>query len=360
MYKTLIRPFLFLLPAETAHDFTMLSAHLCRGPLKTMVRRLFHFEDPRLRQQVLGMDFANPVGLAAGLDKYAKGLHFWPLLGVGHVEVGGVTPEPQPGNPKPRVFRLKKDRAIINRFGFNNDGVEALARKLARRPTQVPVGVNITKNEWTSNEEALKDYLICLERLHEHVDFVVVNVSCPNSTDVDKLQEKEPLMQLLKGLKERRDALCPNKPLLVKIGPDVTDDQIEGIVEVVEHLGIDGIIATNTSMGRSGLSTPKEEVDEIGRGGLSGPPITDLSTEVIRRLARRTQGKIPIIGVGGIDSAETAYQKIRAGASLVQLYTGMVYEGPGLIKQINKGLIRQLERDGFMHIREAIGADVLK
>ncbi len=358
MYKFLIRPLLFLLPAEEAHEFTLFMTRFCKGPFKWISEKLFHFEDERLEQEIFGMHFKNPVGLAAGLDKYARALHFWPVLGVGHIEVGGVTPKAQNGNPKPRVFRLKKDRSIINRFGLNNDGVDALYKSLIGRPKSLPIGVNISKNEWTSNEKALEDYLTCLDRLHNSVDFVVVNVSCPNSTNVDQLQEKNYLLELLQALKNRRKELGSKIPLLVKIGPDVENDQLKGMVDVINQVGIDGIIASNTSSNRTDLQTSKEKIQSIGCGGLSGQAITELSSNVIRELARLTQGKVAIIGVGGIANAEQAYEKIRAGASLVQLYTGMVYEGPGLIKKINKGLIELLERDGFESISQAIGADL--
>lgn len=358
MYKLFIRPFLFLLPAEAAHDFTLFSTRYCKGPMKFLVKRLFQFKDPRLEQDLLGLHFESPIGLAAGLDKYAKALHFWPLLGVGHVEVGGVTPEPQAGNPKPRVFRLKKDQAIINRFGLNNDGVTVLNQKLKSRPKDLPLGVNIAKNEWTQNEEAVNDYVRCLEGIHENVDFLVMNVSCPNSTDVEELQNKKFLKTLLSAVKSANDALATPKPLLVKIGPDVNDRELDDILEIAMELKMDGIIATNTSAGREGLTTDAKTVENIGRGGLSGQVIRDAATDVIRKVAQKTGGKMLIIGVGGIASAEQAYEKIRAGASLVQLYTGLIYEGPGLIKRINKGLVKLLEKDGFTSVKEAIGADL--
>lgn len=284
----------------------------------------------------MGLHFKNPVGLAAGLDKDALVIDELSAFGFGFIEIGTVTPKPQPGNDKPRLFRLKKDQALINRMGFNNSGVKEVAARLRKRKSGIIIGGNIGKNKVTPNEEAVNDYLTCFEELHDTVDYFVVNVSSPNTPGLRELQEKEPLKKLLGTLQKENLRKKKPRPILLKIAPDLTDFQLDDIVEIVKETGIEGIIATNTTIDRSGLHTSDQELEKIGAGGLSGKPLTIRSTEVIRYLYQRSGGSFPIIGVGGIHSPEDALEKLQAGASLIQIYTGFIYEGPGLIKRINK------------------------
>jgi dihydroorotate dehydrogenase len=266
------------------------------------------------------------------------------MLGFGFIEIGTLTPKPQEGNPQPRLFRLQQDEALINRMGFNNGGVLEAVERLKKRKSDVIVGGNIGKNKVTPNENAVDDYLICLEALHPYVDYFVVNVSSPNTPNLRDLQEKEPLKQLLQAVKSANDQKPNPKPILLKIAPDLTDGQLDDIVEIVRQTGIDGVIATNTTIDRSGLHTPKSEVEAIGAGGVSGKVLAKRSTEVIRYLHQKSGGAFPIVGVGGIFSAEDAIEKLEAGASLIQVYSGMIYEGPGLIKKIKKGLLAYFSR----------------
>lgn len=304
-------------------------------------RRCFLIEDPRLEKEVFGLKFKNPVGLAAGFDKDAKLYNELSDFGFGFVEIGTLTPKPQGGNPKKRLFRLKADKAIINRMGFNNQGVFDAAERL-KKDHRVLIGGNIGKNKLTPNAEATKDYLICFDALFDHVDYFVVNVSSPNTPGLRELQDKEPLTKLLKALKKENLKLAQlsqgkEKPILLKIAPDLNDSQLLDIIDIVKDSAIDGVIATNTTISRDGLKSDLYLVEETG--GLSGKPLTRRSTEVIRFLAERSEHAFPIIGVGGIDSPEDAIEKIEAGADLVQLWTGFVYEGPGLVKRINKALL---------------------
>lgn len=296
-------------------------------------------QNPSLERELFGLKFKNPVGLAAGFDKNADLFHELEMFGFGFIEIGTVTPKPQDGNEKPRLFRLKKDEAIINRMGFNNDGVDAVVERLKKKKTTIIIGGNIGKNKVTPNEEAEEDYVISFQKLAAHVDYFVVNVSSPNTPNLRDLQEKEPLKKLLFRLKEENKTV--QKPILLKIAPDLTDSQLDDIIEIVTVTKIDGVIATNTTISRSGLATEKKAVEEIGMGGLSGKPLTTRSTEVIRYLSEKSGKSFPIIGVGGIHSEKDALEKLDAGASLVQLYTGFIYEGPGLIKRINKTLINR-------------------
>lgn len=298
------------------------------------------YDDPSLVQDVFGLTFKNPIGLAAGFDKDAKLIDEMASLGFGFIEIGTLTPKPQVGNPQPRLFRLPQDDGLINRMGFNNGGVLAAVERLKSRKSAVIIGGNIGKNKDTPNEEAVGDYLFCLEALHPYVDYFVLNVSSPNTPNLRELQEKEPLKKLLTAVKEANDAKETPKPILLKIAPDLTDGQLDDIVDIVLETGISGIIATNTTLDRGTLVTPEQEVSEIGAGGLSGKPVKDKSTEVIRYLAKKSNNSFPIIGVGGIFTVQDAIEKLEAGASLVQVYTGMIYEGPSLIKRLNKGLAR--------------------
>ena len=301
-------------------------------------------ENPSLGKEVFGLHFKNPVGLAAGFDKNAKWIDELSSLGFGFIEIGTVTPKPQSGNEKPRLFRLPLDEAIINRMGFNNDGSEAAAELLRIRKSGVIIGGNIGKNKITPNEQALEDYLLAFDDLHDFVDYFVVNVSSPNTPGLRELQEKEPLSRILLALKKRNLEKRSQRPILLKIAPDLTDSQLDDIIEIVHVTGIDGLIATNTTIERTPLRSSRSEVEKIGAGGLSGKPLTKRSTEVIRYLHTRSNGAFPIIGVGGIHSAEDALEKLEAGATLVQVYSGFIYEGPALVKNICKGLLKQKSR----------------
>jgi dihydroorotate dehydrogenase len=340
---TLIRSVLFLFDPEKVHYFTsaMLRIVLRIPGVNFLWRRYFVFEDKRLERNLFGLTFKNPVGLAAGFDKNASMYNDLAQCGFGFIEIGTVTPLAQPGNDKPRLFRLKKDKAIINRMGFNNNGVDAAVLNLKKRKTNVLIGGNIGKNKITDNENAVDDYVLAFEGLHDYVDYFVVNVSSPNTPNLRALQEKEPLMALLSELKSRNKKKTVQRPILLKIAPDLSKEQLDDIIEIVLSTEIDGVIATNTTIQREGLLESKQALEEIGAGGLSGKPLTKQSTEVIRYLHTHSKGKFPIIGVGGIHSPEDAIEKLEAGASLVQLYTGFIYEGPGLIKRINKALIQK-------------------
>lgn len=336
MYK-LIRKILFLFDAERVHHFTfsMLKFGFKLPFVPSIVRNQFVVNDKKLERNLFGLTFMNPVGLAAGFDK--NGVLFDELsnYGFGFIEVGTVTPKPQLGNPKKRLFRLKKDKGIINRMGFNNDGVEVLAKRLRNKRTDIIIGGNIGKNKVTPNENAVDDYVSCFNVLFDVVDYFVVNVSSPNTPNLRDLQEKEPLTNLLNRLQQENDTKPSRKPILLKIAPDLTNSQLLDIIDIVHTTKIDGVIATNTTISREGLlSKDKDET-----GGLSGKPLTHRSTEVIRFLAERSNKSFSIIGVGGIHSAEDALEKLNAGADLVQLYTGFIYEGPKLVKQINKKLL---------------------
>lgn len=341
MYKSILKPLFFLKKPEDAHHFTFdLTKLTFNLPVaKSIVKAAFQLDDPKLEREVFGLKFKNPVGLAAGFDKDAKLIDEMAMLGFGFIEIGTLTPKPQDGNPLPRLFRLPQDEALINRMGFNNGGVLNAVERLKKRKSDVIVGGNIGKNKVTPNENAVDDYLICLEALHPYVDYFVVNVSSPNTPNLRDLQEKEPLKQLLQAVKNANDQKEKPKPILLKIAPDLTDGQLDDIVEIVLETKIDGVIATNTTIDRSQLSTDPAEVKAIGAGGVSGKVLGKRSTDVIRYLSQKSNKAFPIIGVGGIFSAEDAIEKLEAGASLVQVYSGMIYEGPGLIKKIKKGLL---------------------
>lgn len=307
---------------------------------------MYGYRNPKLQREVFGIRFENPVGLAAGFDKEAKFIDEFASLGFGFIEIGTITPKAQPGNPKPRLFRLPEDEALINRMGFNNQGLEQAVKMLKKRTSKVVIGGNIGKNKVTPNEEAFRDYEMCFESLYDHVDYFAVNVSSPNTPNLRELQEKEPLKELLLRLKERNKLKKQPKPILLKIAPDLTNDQLDDILEIVDEIDLDGIIATNTTIARTGLTTDPEEVHNLGAGGLSGKPVRDRSTEVIKYLKENAKKPFPIIGVGGINSPEDALEKIEAGASLVQLYTGFIYQGPGLIKRINRKILKNSKKAG--------------
>jgi dihydroorotate dehydrogenase len=300
------------------------------------MRQLFTFEHPNLRRELFGLSFKNPVGLAAGFDKDAKYIDELDCLGFGFIEIGTLTPKGQPGNEQPRLFRLPTDEALINRMGFNNQGVEIALEKLKNRNKSIIVGGNIGKNKVTPNELATEDYLYCFKALFDYVDYFVVNVSSPNTPDLRALQEKEPLTKLLETLQAENNKQTKPKPILLKIAPDLTNEQLDDIIEIVTETKLAGIIAGNTTINRAGLSTSNATLEAIGNGGLSGAPLRKRATEVVSYIHTKSNGQIPIIGVGGINSAEDALEKIKAGASLIQIYTGFVYQGPSLIKRINK------------------------
>lgn len=342
MYKSLIKPLLFLKNPEGAHHltFSLIQTTFNLPGIKGWVKKRFAFEEESLKRTVFGLTFQNPVGLAAGFDKDAKLIDEMALLGFGFIEIGTLTPKPQEGNPKPRLFRLPGDKALINRMGFNNGGVEEAVKRLKKRRSTVLIGGNIGKNKVTPNEEAVKDYLFCLETLHPYVDYFVVNVSSPNTPNLRDLQEKEPLKKLLLSVKAGNDQKDKPKPILLKIAPDLTNGQLDDIIEIVQDTAIDGVIATNTTVDRSLLNVETHYANTIGAGGLSGKPLKDRSTEVIRYLCEKSGKSFPVIGVGGVFSAEDAIEKLEAGASLIQVYTGLIYEGPAIIKKIKKGLAR--------------------
>ena len=349
LYRSILKPFLFLLSPERAHHFTFACLKLILGiPGMTYVTGLlFKIKDKRLETLVAGIRFPNKVGLAAGLDKDAKMVDEFDALGFAFVEIGTVTPLPQPGNEKPRLFRLPADEALVNRMGFNNEGAGAAAKRLRRRKSTVIIGGNISKNKATSNENAGDDYEKCFRELFGVVDYFVVNVSSPNTPGLRELQEKEPLKKILLRLQDINAACAASeqtklKPVFLKIAPDLTEEQLDQIIEVVTETGIAGIVATNTTVSRSGLSSPPAAIENAGNGGLSGKPLSNRSTEVIQYLNRKSSGKIPIIGVGGIHSPADALEKLNAGASLLQVYTGLIYEGPSLVRKINKAILRSL------------------
>lgn len=338
MFKQIIRPLLFTMSAENAHHFTFKAVKASfKIPLVKPLVRSFYSTRKDHSVSVMGLNFPNPVGLAAGFDKDAKLVDELACFGFGFIEIGTLTPVAQPGNPQPRLFRLVEDRAIINRMGFNNGGVDEAALRLAKRKSAIIIGGNIGKNKVTPNETAVNDYLIALEKLHSVVDYFVVNVSSPNTPNLRELQEKEPLKQLLKAVQQRNNELGA-KPLLLKIAPDVTDGQLDDIVEILLELGLDGIVATNTTISREGLKTPAETVEAIGAGGLSGKILKNRSTEVIAQLRAKAGKDLCIIAVGGIFTGEDAQEKLDAGANLVQVWTGFIYEGPGMIKRILRKL----------------------
>ncbi|MCJ8210069.1 quinone-dependent dihydroorotate dehydrogenase [Mucilaginibacter sp. RS28] len=345
MYS-LLKPILFQFDPEQVHHFvTKNLKRFNRFPGGAgLSRALWKVEDARLEREVFGLKFKNPVGLAAGFDKNAEYISEMANLGFGFVEIGTVTPLPQPGNDQPRMFRLPADEALINRMGFNNKGVDmAAARIEAYRKNQpksqqgLLIGGNIGKNKNTANEDAVSDYIKCFDRLFDVVDYFVVNVSSPNTPGLRALQDKKPLTEILSALQERNHKNGISRPVLLKIAPDLTDEQLDDIIDIVAETKIAGVIATNTTISRAGLVSPEKITKEAG--GLSGKPLTKRSTEVIRYLAEKSGRAFPIIGAGGIHSAEDALEKLNAGASLIQLYTGFIYEGPALISRINKKLL---------------------
>lgn len=340
MYKFLIRPLLFLFGPESIHHFTFRFIKIAFAIpfVKSIVEALHKPKGKKLEREVFGIKFPNPVGLAAGFDKDAKLFDELAAFGFGFIEIGTLTPKPQPGNDKPRLFRLPEDSGLINRMGFNNEGVDAAVERLKRNKNNVIIGGNIGKNKVTPNEEAIHDYIYCFNALFEHVHYFVVNVSSPNTPGLRDLQEKEPLIKLLAELQKLNNAKTKPKPILLKIAPDLTISQLDDIIDIVCNTKIAGVIATNTTISRDNLTSHISHLKSIGAGGLSGLPVRERSTEVIKYLSEKSGKAFPIIGVGGIHSSEDAVEKLNAGATLVQLYTGFIYEGPGLVKRICKAI----------------------
>jgi dihydroorotate dehydrogenase len=350
VYRSLVRPLLFRLPAETAHELALHS--LSFVPPRLIAKRINH---PELIIKRFGLTFPNPIGLAAGFDKNGVALRPLAALGFGFIEAGTVTHHPQPGNPRPRLFRLSEDQALINRAGFNNEGAEAFARRVAEHRPNCVLGVSIGKSKITPLENAIEDYLASFEHVYNVADYVAINVSSPNTPQLRELQQSRQLEALLSALQARRRELQKPVPLLVKLSPDLDRRKLEAIVDVIERLEIDGIIATNTTVSRDNLRTDGGRVAACGEGGLSGKPLKDRATRMIAELYQLTGGRIPLIGVGGIFTAEDAWEKIAAGASLVQLYTGFIYQGPRIPQEINEGLLKIMDREGFANLDAAVG-----
>ncbi len=366
MYRFL-RPLLFRLGPERAHAVTLRAAEMLQGAAHSFVESRYKFEDERLKQRLWGHTFPNPVGLAAGADKNARAVPFWEALGFGFVEVGSVSARPAEGNPRPRAFRLPEDQALINRLGLNNDGAEAVADRLSQNRSAYsrPLGINLAKTHDPDimGDAALEDFRTSFQALVSEADYVTLNVSCPNTPDGGTFEDPEALDRLLRMVAEEQKVPGLAVPVLVKLSPPTSDQvlfdtRLEEILAVAEARDVDGFIATNTTSDRQGLGTPPDRLGEIGEGGLSGPPLEARSTRLVRYLYQATAGDIPIIGVGGIRDADSAYAKIRAGASLVQLYTALVYEGPALVRRIKQGLVQRLSEDGYASVGGAVGADV--
>lgn len=337
----LAKNILFKMDAEEAHHFTMHNLQLLgKVPfLLDMAVGGNKVEHPSLHRNVFGLDFPNPVGLAAGLDKNGEAIDEFAAMGFGYIEIGTITPKPQPGNDKPRLFRLVKDKALINRMGFNNIGAEVAVQKLKRRKSKVIVGANIGKNKVTNNEDAIRDYEYCFKMLFDYADYFVVNVSSPNTPGLRALQDKDSLAAILNSLQDINNSHTTTKPILLKIAPDLTNEQIDDVISVVQETKTQGIIGTNTTIARAPLSYTQTEIDAYGAGGLSGAPLTTRSTEVVKYI--KTHSNIPVIGVGGIMTAQDGIDKLNAGADLIQLYSGFIYAGPQLIRDINERLVKR-------------------
>ncbi len=340
MYKNLVKPLLFKLNTENAHHFSMamLTFAIHIPGVAWFLKQCFKSDDSCKRVTICGIEFPNVVGLAAGFDKDARWLRELDVLGFGHVEIGTVTPLAQPGNPLPRLFRLPQDSALLNRMGFNNGGVQSTISRLKNRPVNLIVGGNIGRNKITSNELAASDYIKCFDALYPYVDYFTVNVSSPNTPGLRELQDREPLAALLREVVQCNLSKAFPRPIFLKIAPDLTDGQLDDVVSIISEEGVDGLIATNTTVSRKNLSAHSDDVEALGSGGISGAPVRSRSTEVIQYIYAKSGGSFPIIGVGGIDSVASAQEKLDAGASLVQIYSGMIYEGPSLVKRIANGV----------------------
>lgn len=353
LYRSLLRPLLFSLPPETAHELVLHSLSFAPSATKKVLGNKYK-RAPFGELWRFGLKFVNPIGLAAGFDKDGVVLETLAALGFGFIEAGTVTYDAQPGNPRPRLFRLKKDNALINRAGFNNHGAQAFAERVSRHKPDCVLGVSIGKSRTAPVSDAVADYVKSFELVHPVADYIAVNVSSPNTPGLRELQEPDQLQRLLKAL-QMRNAQLGLKPLLIKLSPDLTDKQLEAIVNVGRTNNVAGIIATNTTIERGNLQTPAAEIEACGSGGLSGIPLRKRSTAMIATLYRLTGGTLPLIGVGGVFTPEDAWEKITAGASLVQLYTGFIYQGPTIARDINEGLAKILHREGFRSLDEAVG-----
>lgn len=367
-YETWIKPLLFQLDPESAHRLSMglLDAALAPSSLRRLLRSQLHVTHPAIQQKLWGRDFSNPVGLAAGFDKNGEHVRALAALGFSHIEVGSVTGQEQPGNPRPRCFRLPRDRSLINRMGFNNHGAQAVGARLSghygepgdlRRPPVV-LGVNIGKSKAAAADETIDDHLRSVDAVAHAADYLVVNVSCPNVQGVTGLQEARSLTPLLNAVAERLRLRAPGCRLLLKVAPDLSTRALDEAVDIALETGVSGLLATNTSTGRSGLETHEQRVQQIGNGGLSGAAIRSRADQTLAHIAKRVDGRLPLIGLGGIEDAETAWRKICLGANLVQIYTGFVYHGPLLPRRICQGLLARLQRHGLGHISEAVGRDL--
>jgi len=349
MYKALLRPILFGMDAEKAHDLTMSFAKTASGSsILTFLARMFYsYTSDRLSQHIWGLNFANPVGLAAGFDKNGQIPGIIQASGFGFTEIGSITANPCTGNPKPRLFRLPDDQSLINRMGLNNDGAKTIVKRLSNVPLEFPVGINIAKTNDPAiiGDKAIEDYRFSYREAQKIADYITINISCPNTEDGKSFEDPAALRELLSSLNIRNDARAV--PTLVKFSVDLKKDELEQLVGICEQFRIQGYVATNTSSGRTGLKTGDDQLQTIGTGGLSGRAIADRSTEMIRWIHEMTNGQKPIIGVGGIDSVESALEKLHAGADLLQMYTGLVYQGPGLVRNINRGLVRYLDQHGL-------------
>lgn len=343
MYKLLLRPIFFSFDPEKIHHFTFsLIKFTSKIPgFKSIYRSLYVVDDSRLERKLFGLTFKNPVGLAAGFDKNAVLYNELANFGFGFIEIGTVTPKGQAGNPKKRLFRLKDDKGIINRMGFNNEGLDSAIEQLKKNKGKLIIGGNIGKNTNTKPADYTADYLTCFNALHPYVDYFVLNVSCPNVGSHAKLNDKDYLEELIGAVQKANNTFEKQKPILLKIAPDLNTTQLDEIIELVKTTNLEGVIASNTSTDRSGLKASEEQLEAIGNGGLSGQPIKDKSTKVIKYLSEKSNKAFPIIGVGGIHSSEDAIEKLDAGADLIQIYTGFVYEGPSLIKAINKAILKK-------------------
>jgi len=352
-----IRPLLFLFNAENAHHIGLFLARLV-APFNRWIRRAVMPNCSRLEQELLGGRWAHPVGLAAGLDKDGRAAAGFAGFGFAAVEIGTITAHAQPGNPQPRLFRLKNDRAIINRFGFNNPGCQRAAKTLAKHNLPCPLGGNLGKSKITPNEQALDDYCQSVAALGPYVDYLVINVSSPNTPGLRDLQQLDALRPLIQGVQEAISELMRPVPLALKVAPDLADEDLQAIAELAVETKLDALIATNTTIARSGLSASTQTIEAIGAGGLSGAPLQQRARNVTALLARQLNGRVPLISVGGIDSAEEVYRRIRLGASAVQIYSAIIYQGPWLAVRMARELDRSLQRDGFSHVRQAIGVDL--
>ena len=345
IYKGFIKPFLFQKDPENAHYFVFswIKRLLAFKPIRGITKVLYTYKNPLLEKELFGLKFPNPIGLAAGFDKDAVLYDELSCFGFGFIEIGTLTPKAQDGNPKPRLFRLPEDESLINRMGFNNGGVDIAIERLKNRPKNLIVGGNIGKNKITPNDKATEDYLICFEKLSPYVDYFVVNVSSPNTPNLRELQEKEPLKKLLMSLQEKNSQLGFNRPILLKIAPDLTTGQLDDIIVIIQEIKLDGLIATNTTLDRSMLKTNTSNVEAIGNGGLSGQALKKKSTELIQYVSKKSNKSFPIIAVGGIATAKDAIEKLEAGADLLQIYSAFIYEGPSMVSKINKGLVEYLK-----------------